>query len=567
MATEANAERYVAPDGRTYITGQPPPFRGPRNSLTDAGNGRGNQVHPSTSGQALGHTKLPPLNVLQQQHRSATIDHDQSGSTSMHFHASSTVYRAEQEQPSNGWDDGQQRHQGAKHYPKDHQFTILLVVFNAVCGVLFAVFAEYDQSVLPTNSTVEGDVDPSYLHGKYPLFTDVHVMIFIGFGFLMTFLRRYGFSAVSLNLLLAAFTIQWSMIIRGLLSETFAQRHVFTLSIDEMFTADFSSAVILISFGAVLGRLSPTQYLIMALLETPASIVTEYVIINVLKVNDLGGSIIVHTFGAYFGLAASRAIYRESWDNGENNCSVYHSDLFSMVGTIFLWVFWPSFNAAVADPDDAKQRAMINTFLALIACTTTTFLVSQVVSKDRNFDMVHIQNSTLAGGVAIGTAANVVLGPSHALAIGSVAGGLSVLGYQFISPFLDSKLKIQDTCGVHNLHGMPGVLAGLASVVLVFVYNPERYGTSLATIYPAFKTAPDGAGRNQMTQALFQLAGLGAALASSIITGALTGLVLRLPFWNRVVEQELYSDAQYFKTPDDFEFTSRLSSKPRRHME
>lgn len=44
MATEANAERYVAPDGRTYITGQPPPFRGPRNSLTDAGNGRGNQV-------------------------------------------------------------------------------------------------------------------------------------------------------------------------------------------------------------------------------------------------------------------------------------------------------------------------------------------------------------------------------------------------------------------------------------------------------------------------------------------------------------------------------------------
>lgn len=63
----------------------------------------------------------------------------------------------------------------------------------------------------------------------------------------------------------------------------------------------------------------------------------------------------------------------------------------------------------------------------------------------RNFDMVHIQNSTLAGGVAIGTAANVVLSPSHALAIGSVAGGLSVIGYQYISPLLDSKLKIQDT--------------------------------------------------------------------------------------------------------------------------
>lgn len=27
-------------------------------------------------------------------------------------------------------------------------------------------------------------------------FQDIHVMIFIGFGFLMTFLKRYGYSAV-----------------------------------------------------------------------------------------------------------------------------------------------------------------------------------------------------------------------------------------------------------------------------------------------------------------------------------------------------------------------------------
>ena len=32
----------------------------------------------------------------------------------------------------------------------------------------------------------------------YPQYQDVHVMIFIGFGFLMTFLYKYGFSAVSL---------------------------------------------------------------------------------------------------------------------------------------------------------------------------------------------------------------------------------------------------------------------------------------------------------------------------------------------------------------------------------
>jgi len=49
------------------------------------------------------------------------------------------------------------------------------------------------------------------------VFQDVHVMIFIGFGFLMTFLKRYGYSAVGVNLLLAAFVIQWALIVRGLI--------------------------------------------------------------------------------------------------------------------------------------------------------------------------------------------------------------------------------------------------------------------------------------------------------------------------------------------------------------
>lgn len=48
-------------------------------------------------------------------------------------------------------------------------------------------------------------------------FQDVHVMIFIGFGFLMTFLQRYGFSSVGFNFLIAAFSLQWATIMQGLL--------------------------------------------------------------------------------------------------------------------------------------------------------------------------------------------------------------------------------------------------------------------------------------------------------------------------------------------------------------
>lgn len=46
-------------------------------------------------------------------------------------------------------------------------------------------------------------------------FQDVHVMIFIGFGFLMTFLQRYGFSSVGFNFLIAAFSLQWATLMQG----------------------------------------------------------------------------------------------------------------------------------------------------------------------------------------------------------------------------------------------------------------------------------------------------------------------------------------------------------------
>lgn len=102
----------------------------------------------------------------------------------------------------------------------------------------------------------------------------------------------------------------------------------------------------------------------------------------------------VHAFGAYFGLAVSRVLYRQGWDlHREHEGSVYHSDLFSMVGTLFLWVFWPSFNAAVADPEDARHRAILNTYLALVACTITAFVLSQLVSK-------HVSRTTVGPRIA-----------------------------------------------------------------------------------------------------------------------------------------------------------------------
>ena len=40
----------------------------------------------------------------------------------------------------------------------------------------------------------------------------------------------------------------------------------------------------------------------------------------------------VHVFGAYFGLALSRVIYTEDAKTSNKEGSVYHSDIFAMVG-------------------------------------------------------------------------------------------------------------------------------------------------------------------------------------------------------------------------------------------
>lgn len=50
---------------------------------------------------------------------------------------------------------------------------------------------------------------------------------------------------------------------------------------------------------------------------------------------------------------------------------------------------------------------------------------------------VHIQNATLAGGVAVGTCADMSIEPYGAMLIGLVAGIISTLGFKFLSVSLD----------------------------------------------------------------------------------------------------------------------------------
>ena len=91
---------------------------------------------------------------------------------------------------------------------------------------------------------------------------------------------------------------------------------------------------------------------------------------------------------------------------------------------------------------------------------------------------VDVQNATLAGGVAIGAIANLKIGPFGALLVGSLAGCLSCFGFCRVQPYLleRSSLKLHDSCGIHNLHGMPSVLGGIASAIVPAIIHDDNAG-------------------------------------------------------------------------------------------
>ena len=74
------------------------------------------------------------------------------------------------------------------------------------------------------------------------------------------------------------------------------------ISWSDLLNGGFAAATILISFGVVIGKTTPMQLLGMAAVEVPLYVANGYIGYNLLGVLDGGGSIFIHTFGAYFGL-------------------------------------------------------------------------------------------------------------------------------------------------------------------------------------------------------------------------------------------------------------------------
>jgi Amt family ammonium transporter len=193
--------------------------------------------------------------------------------------------------------------------------------------------------------------------------------------------------------------------------------------------------------------------------------------------HDFAGSSIVHSVGAWVGLAGAAVIgprigkYNKQ---GKPNAIPGHNLLLGALGVFILWFGWFGFNPGSQLAASGTENAVaighiaVTTNLAAAAGAIAAMMVSWFRYKrpELSFSL----NGALAGLVAITAGTNVV-DPVGAVIIGGLAGTI----LPFAVEFFDRILKVDDPVGAISVHGVSGAF-GTLMVGLFSTENGLFYG-------------------------------------------------------------------------------------------
>ncbi|MCY1720531.1 ammonium transporter [Prolixibacteraceae bacterium Z1-6] len=239
---------------------------------------------------------------------------------------------------------------------------------------------------------------------------------------------------------------------------------------DLFFQTVFAATAATIVSGAMAERTEFKAYLIFSIVIT----VLIYPIsghwtwgggwLSQLGFHDFAGSSIVHSVGAWVGLAGAAIIgprLGKYGKDGKAKAIPGHNLTLGALGVFILWFGWFGFNPgsqlAAAGTDNAVAIAHIavTTNLAAAAGAVTAMLVAWFRYKRPALSIS--LNGALAGLVAI-TAGCDAVNPVGALLIGIIAGFV----LPFAVEFFDKILKVDDPVGAISVHGVSGALGTLA---------------------------------------------------------------------------------------------------------
>ncbi|XP_058992802.1 blood group Rh(CE) polypeptide isoform X2 [Mustela lutreola] len=393
---------------------------------------------------------------------------------------------------------------GSKYPPSMRRcLPLWTLMLEAALVVIFFFFTSYD--------TLSQD-PPKQLMRTFRVFQDVTIVAALGFGFLNLSLRRYGWSSVAFNFFLLALGVQWAVLMDGFLDQHFQNKVVIKLSRIKL--ATMSAMSVLISVGAVLGKTNLLQLTLMALVEVTVFVTMMMIDRHYLNVDAHVSMMHIHVFATYFGLMVAWFLSRSLNETvvQEKTQTEKRSSLFTML---------------------ERKNAVFSTYYALAASTVTAISVSVLAHSQRKINMTHIHNAVLAGGVAVGTSCHLITSPWLAMVLGFMAGLISIGGALCLPGYFNQVLGTHDTCGVHYTFGLPGLLGGITYILLI-IYEVNWTTKSISRID---------------IQLFFVAGTLSLAMASGMIAGVLTGLILSLKIFKAPPAAKHFDDQAFWEFP------------------
>ena len=427
---------------------------------------------------------------------------------------------------------------------------IPIALLHVIMITLIGLFFQLD---------IDNDDNMKYNH-IFNFFKDIHLFIFIGFGLLYSALRDHQWSSIFLVLFLGVTAIEFSFFHYYLWGNTFGSEKWQRFNIDFTLLAsvEYNAASAIITLGALIGKLSLIQYYVITFFQTFFGSLNYFLNYEKIKAIDNGGSVSIHFFGAIFGLTVSCVLFCQDSEfikinNNPHITSNYHSNMIAILGTIFLWLYFPSFNTAIIQnqyhkyyytaeglgyiTENLRYRGIINTYLSMMGSLLSSFIVSPMFYRGK-MKMEHLLHASYAGGIVIGGCCTICSSHWAAIVIGFFGGSVSILFLWKIKALLHS-VRFEDSIGVLAIFALPGAIGGI--MTCIFLGNMDNTHVwedeAMERIFGSNKGKP-------AVQAGLQVSSIFISLAIAIVSGIVTGFLARIMICAR--NENYFVDSEIF---------------------
>jgi len=259
-----------------------------------------------------------------------------------------------------------------------------------------------------------------------PFMFDMNMYTYLGMCLTMTFLRKYAYTSLGMSFLMGCLAQEWCCLLlqwiplahckalksmfqqvgcpygnnpeltqfenfqRGLSctcvslddpSGSSGGRYTpLQLQISDFIKGQYGVVAVMVSYGALLGKVNPQQMMLIVMVNVTAYCANKFLCVDYRGgVDNTGSLYTTHIFGAAFGLGCAMIVSGKRPSENPDNSPRYQSNNYAILGSLFMFVTYPSFNSYWAP---AVLRVFVATVIfatpvsvSLCACDTVCVIL------------------------------------------------------------------------------------------------------------------------------------------------------------------------------------------------